>query len=117
MPTEQDHQRWLAQWLDNVVGKRGYCHVPNGGWRSPVEAAIMKGLGVKAGVPDMLIFAPPPRRPELRGVAVELKRPGGRLTADQASWIDELKCWGWEAFVAFGWDEARERLEELGFGR
>jgi hypothetical protein len=26
-------------------------HVPNGGYRKPVEAAIMKGLGVVAGVP------------------------------------------------------------------
>jgi hypothetical protein len=31
-------------------------HVPNGGWRSPVEAAIQKGLGVKPGVPDLIVI-------------------------------------------------------------
>jgi hypothetical protein len=30
-------------------------HVPNGGWRSRIEAAILKGLGVRAGVPDVFL--------------------------------------------------------------
>jgi hypothetical protein len=30
--------------------------VPNGGGRSPIEGAIMKGLGVRAGVPDLVII-------------------------------------------------------------
>jgi hypothetical protein len=30
--------------------------VPNGGGRSPIEAAIMKGLGIRAGVPDLIII-------------------------------------------------------------
>jgi hypothetical protein len=29
-------------------------HVPNGGYRRPVEAARLKGLGVRAGVPDVI---------------------------------------------------------------
>jgi hypothetical protein len=29
-------------------------HPPNGGWRSRVEAAIFKGLGACAGVPDVI---------------------------------------------------------------
>ena len=31
-------------------------HCPNGGKRSKIEASIFKGLGVKAGIPDVLIF-------------------------------------------------------------
>jgi hypothetical protein len=48
-------------------------HVPNGGYRKPIEAAIMKGLGVKAGVPDVVAIR------EGRCYALELKarrRPG-----------------------------------------
>jgi hypothetical protein len=30
-------------------------HVPNGGWRSPIEAAILKGQGVRPGVPDLIV--------------------------------------------------------------
>jgi hypothetical protein len=29
-------------------------HPANGSWRSCVEAAILKGMGVKAGVPDII---------------------------------------------------------------
>src|ERR1700730_8971179 len=32
-----------------------FFHVPNGGYHKPIEAAIMKGLGVKAGVPDIIV--------------------------------------------------------------
>ena len=32
-----------------------FFHVANGGWRSRVEAAILNGLGVTPGVPDILI--------------------------------------------------------------
>ena len=31
-------------------------HVPNGGYRRPVEAKILCGLGVTAGVPDVLLW-------------------------------------------------------------
>jgi hypothetical protein len=31
-------------------------NVPNGGWRSPVEAAILKGQGVRPGVPDLIVI-------------------------------------------------------------
>jgi hypothetical protein len=29
-------------------------HVPNGGWRSRVEGAILKAIGTVAGVPDLI---------------------------------------------------------------
>ena len=40
-----DHLRARGPW--------GVRHPTNGGYRKPIEAAIMKGLGVKASVPDM----------------------------------------------------------------
>ena len=38
-------------------GARGllWFHVPNGGRRSPEEAAIFNGLGVRAGVSDLIL--------------------------------------------------------------
>jgi hypothetical protein len=32
-----------------------YAHVPNGGRRSKAEAGAFKAMGVRAGVPDLLI--------------------------------------------------------------
>ena len=48
-------QRTIVQHLETrgVPGLVWFA-VPNGGYRRPVEAAIMKGLGVKAGVPDVI---------------------------------------------------------------
>jgi hypothetical protein len=31
-------------------------HVPTGGWRSPIEAAILKGQGDVPGVPDIIVI-------------------------------------------------------------
>jgi hypothetical protein len=45
-----DHLRWRA-----VPGVFAF-HPANGGWRSAIEAAIFKGIGVVAGVPDVLIL-------------------------------------------------------------
>jgi hypothetical protein len=53
--------------------------VPNGGARSKIEAAIMKGLGVKAGAPDLLLVIPPAGR--IAGL--ELKAPGKTPTPAQ----------------------------------
>ena len=57
---EQAMHRAVCQQL-RQRGARGllWFHVPNGGRRSPIEAAIYKGLGVRAGVSD---FDPAPRR-------------------------------------------------------
>lgn len=47
-------QRAVAKLLDHLGWR--WCHVPNGGKRGKTEAARLKGLGVKPGVPDVLIF-------------------------------------------------------------
>jgi hypothetical protein len=54
-------------------------HVPNGGWRSPIEAKILKSLGVTAGVPDIIIIR------DSRTYGLELKAKGGKLTPQIAA--------------------------------
>jgi hypothetical protein len=49
-----DLQRAVMQFLDHALGARGVAYaIPNGGKRHAREAARMKGLGVKPGVPDI----------------------------------------------------------------
>lgn len=62
-PTESMEQRALAQYLDML--RLTWCHVPNGaqlaGRAGPrVAGGILVGHGMKAGVPDVLIFQRPP---------------------------------------------------------
>lgn len=121
VPSEDQEQRKLAQWLD--LHKILWAHIPNGGHRNKIVAAKLKGQGVKAGVPDILIFDIPPKL-ESRGVqvfpgiAIELKRTkGGTVSPEQKQWLEALQNRGWMVHVARGADDAIKYLEELGFGR
>jgi hypothetical protein len=52
---EQTIQRAVIEHLAVRRTPRTFAfHVPNGGARSKIEAAILKGLGVVAGVPDVI---------------------------------------------------------------
>jgi hypothetical protein len=75
---EQELQRSLIEQLRwRARPDVWWCAIPNGGWRSPVEGAIFKALGVQPGAPDLLVVR--------QGLAsfIELKAVGGRLSASQ----------------------------------
>lgn len=80
---EDSLQRACCQLLDvyEAQGKLKYFAVPNGGKRSRIEASIMKGLGTKAGISDLVILIT--NGPSL---FVELKSDTGSLTAAQLAW-------------------------------
>jgi hypothetical protein len=79
--------------------------VPNGGARSAIEAAIMKGLGVRAGTPDLIIVH--------RGktYALELKAAGNRPTKIQEDAQAAMRAAGAEVATAIGLNAALEQLE------
>ena len=81
-------------------------HVPNGGARRPIEAAILKGLGVTAGVPDVIAIKGG------RAHCLELKSEGSRLTATQKATHDALRAAGASVAVADNLDAALRQLEE-----
>src|SRR5262245_48954022 len=83
-------------------------HVPNGGYRKPVEAAIMKGLGLVAGVPDVLPV------PNAACFAFELKAEGGGSTASQLATIAQLREAGAFVGIAEGINRAIACLEAWG---
>jgi len=94
-------------------------HTPLGGFRKPAEAAILKGLGTKAGVSDILAvrpslcpccgFGPLPMI-----YALELKARRGVATEAQMEFIHNIRAAGGFAVVAFGLDEALRCLEAWG---
>jgi len=83
-------------------------HVPNGGSRHGAEAQKLRQMGVRQGVPDLLLPAAIARGPESawKGLALELKSPSGRLRDTQKWWIGRLKEQGWAVAVAWSVDEA-----------
>ena len=86
-------------------------HPANGGWRSRIEAAILKGLGVRAGVPDLIAIK------DGHTYALELKRPGGRLTAAQNAAHAALRAAGAAVVTSYGLDDALAQLERWGLLR
>lgn len=113
-PLESAEQEALAQALD----KAGllWSATANGGRRDKRTAAGLKRQGVKAGLPDVLIFTATAQAP--RGAAVELKRQApnkGRLSPAQVVWLDELSRERIAAFVAYGAHHALDQLKELGY--
>ena len=100
-----EHLRWRG-----VPGLFTF-HYPAGGWRSPVEAAIFKSLGVVAGVPDLLII----HRGQIYGL--ELKTAHGHLTAAQTETQQYMRAAGAIVATAVEIDAALERLEEWGLLR
>jgi hypothetical protein len=94
--------------LNSWRGGRGRTcspfHVPLGGYRRPVEAAILKSIGTVAGIPDVIwIF-------EGRVYCLELKSEYGRVTDVQRITHERLRVAGAEVAVAFGLDEAIAQL-------
>ena len=86
-------------------------HPANGGYRKPVEAAIMKGLGVVAGVPDVIAIH------EGRCFALELKAEGGRATPKQLAAAAAMEAAGAITAIAEGLDRALAILEAWGLLR
>jgi hypothetical protein len=86
-------------------------HTPNGGKRKPIEAAIFKGLGVRAGVSDIIAVH--------KGsiFAMELKAPGGRATETQLEFIADIERAGAFTAIAEGLDEALATLQAWGLLR
>jgi hypothetical protein len=82
-----------------------FTHFPAGGIRSPIEAAILKGLGVRAGVPDLLIVF------EGTLYGLELKADGRKRTALQEETQDALRRAGAVVATAVGLDGALKQLE------
>ena len=88
-----------------------YWHHPAGGLRSKIEAAIMKGLGVVAGVPDVIAIR------DGRCFALELKAEGGRASDKQLATIAALREAGAFTCIAEGLDRALACLEAWGILR
>ena len=108
---ESWHQVTLARCLD--AAGLVWCHVPNGGRRGKREAVQLRLSGVKAGVPDVLVFTPATNAP--KGCALELKSTRGAVSAEQRVWLEQLAGLGWAVIVAYGYEDAIGQLKTLGY--
>ena len=80
-------------------------HVPNGVNSGPVVGAIMKQMGLVAGMPDLFLIH------KGHSFALEIKKPGGRLSSSQILTMAELRDAGVNVAAAFGLDQCIEQLD------
>lgn len=104
-------QEASAKYLD-LTGLLWF-HPPNGGFRRQSEAVKFKRMGVKAGVPDILVVCPFELDERWHpGLAIELKSQSGRLTNTQKSWKLKLESEGWRHEVCRSLKEIVLSVEE-----
>ena len=104
---EQQLQRACVHYLKCLPVT--FTHIPNGGARSKTEGAIFKGLGVRAGFPDLWIGQ------KGKSLFVELKADKRQPSKDQRDMHHELDCRGFAVAVCRSIDELQAALRREGF--
>ena len=81
----------------------------NGGKRSHIEAAIMKGEGVTAGVADLTLYLP---NSEHHGLCIEMKTAKGRQSEHQKLWQKLVQGAGYRYKVCHSLEEFQDLIRE-----
>lgn len=79
---ESKLQQSCVRWFDYQHSRYrlNLFAIPNGGRRGKIEAGILKGEGVRAGVADLFLAVP---NGEYHGLFIEMKTESGRQTDTQ----------------------------------
>lgn len=121
VPTEAQEQAFLFDWIDANIGNypplRWAFHVPNGEFRHPATAGRLATMGVRRGVPDVLIpcIAHDAGADKTYvGLAIELKRSdrSNHTTPEQDDWLAWLDSQEWRSVVCYGAAEAIRVIRE-----
>ena len=109
MMTETDEQIALFDFASYRPDLRLMFHIPNEGRRTVQHTQTLLRMGLKPGVPDIML---PIAKGRYHGLFIELKRKyGGRTTPEQKAWQAELLEQGYCACVCKGFDEARATID------
>lgn len=83
--------------------------VPNGGARSKIEAGIMKGEGVTAGVADTILLYP---SGPYNCLCIEFKAPGRYQERSQKEWQALVEANGGKYVVCRSFEQFRDIIRE-----
>jgi hypothetical protein len=121
MLTESQEQAILVRFLRLAFPREEDCegdekpsdvlwfHVPSGAHMAKKEAAKMKRLGMRRGIPDIIIIGHPPSAAEKHcpGMVIELKMELGGMTSKEQHWcIGAFEEVAFLAYVCPGADSA-----------
>lgn len=114
-PEQEIHKAVVSHLKMRGVPGLVFFHVPNGvrgrGRKAAIQGAIAKGMGVRAGVSDLILLH------KGHAYALELKAEGGRATEAQMEFVDDFYRAGGNPCIADGLDKALKTLETWGLLR
>ena len=105
---ETDLQIVCARYLDHLPNVL-WCHVANERQTTMMRGGKLKKMGVKSGVPDILIFE---GRGGFNGLAIELKFGRNKTTENQNHWLWGLFQRGWQTAVVTNFDEFQKIVDD-----
>jgi hypothetical protein len=116
---ESKLQRSCVKWFDLQYPKMRQLlfAIPNGGARSKIEAGIMKGEGVRAGVADMFLAVPRQNVPEpyneelYNGLFIEFKYGKGKQSDTQKSFQAAVDKQGFGYEIVTDFDSFKNLIE------
>ena len=116
IPLEQVEHEAFMDWVSyHPLLKDITIHIPNEGKRTPQQGAKFKRLGLKKGIPDILV---PIARSSYHGLWIELKRIRKyQISKQQKWWVDKLNELGYYAAFAYGWEHAKQIIEDYLSGK
>lgn len=94
---------WAAKHREYELPLELLFHVPNGGWRDLIGAAILKRQGQRNGVCDLMLSV---ARGPYHGLFVEMKQPTGVVSGAQQDFIAAVNRQGYCARVCWSYDQA-----------
>ena len=106
---EQNLQIACVCWFRYQYPYEILIHIPNGGYRTSVEALKFKQMGVLSGVPDLLLLK---KSHDFSGLFIEMKSGNGKLTESQKLMIERLELKGYKCEVASNFEEFKRIIED-----
>ena len=117
IPTEAQEQRALVKYLTlHPILKDFFCKNNNEGKRTEIQTHQLKLLGLRPGVPDLLIFYPNKTQ---HGLWLEVKRnmqypPSAKKAKSwllQEKFIQRVKTIGYAAEFCYGWQDGKRIID------
>lgn len=114
---EQTLQIQVARYLGVALRAPSWWTAIGHGGGGRVRGAILKGMGVRRGVPDLIVIHPIEKTGNRAGcwlLGIELKTKTGRLSTEQKAAHAALKAAGMHVSVCRSIEEVEHVLEEFG---
>lgn len=112
--SEAMHQKVIMEWCEWNKTKHPELdmiwHVVNEGKRSKRMGAELKRMGMRKGIPDIVLSVP---NKQFHGLYIELKADKTkRLSKEQKEWLEKLNRYGYKAVRCNGADEAIQVIKD-----